>query len=84
MESTKILYQNVCDFCKIRALSIQKFEQLCGLGIGTVSRWSKDQSASLRIIDRIYYKTGIPTGYWIKKDGIRKWTKESLQTSSQK
>ena len=67
-----MIYENVVDFCRSRRISISKFEKMCGLGNGTVSKWKDDKNMpSMKILVRIEKGTKVPIESWIKIGGIR-------------
>ena len=67
-----MIYENVVDFCRSRSISISKFEKMCGLGNGTVSKWKDDKNMpSMKILVRIEKCTKVPIESWIRIGGAR-------------
>lgn len=59
-----MLYKRIQAFCRERGISIARFEQMCGIGNGTVKRWTI-KSPSLRSLIKISRATRVPLEYWL-------------------
>ena len=57
------MFEKIEKFCKEKGISINKFEDECGFGNGTVSKWRGGKvKPSMNSIERIAEYTKIPVG----------------------
>jgi transcriptional regulator with XRE-family HTH domain len=63
-----VVYNNVIEYCSNHNLSIYAFEQKCGIGNGTVSKWKeKNFDPSIPTLQKIVNATGVPIAEWLKE-----------------
>lgn len=60
------IYERVIEYCKEQDIPVYKFEQICGIGNGTISKWRKRNVVpSIGSLVKISIGTDIPLMYWI-------------------
>lgn len=59
-----MLYKRILAFCREHGISIACFEKMCGIGNGTVKRWTY-KSPSLRSLIKISRATRVPLEFWL-------------------
>lgn len=63
-----MIYENVKRYCKEHGLSIFAFEQLCGIGNGTIARWENDKSRpTLQSLEKMAKATGTRVIDWMEE-----------------
>jgi len=61
-----MVYDKIIEYCSKKNISIMTFEQMCGIGNGTVARWKDNASnPSLNSLKKIETYTKIPIKKWI-------------------
>lgn len=57
--------EKVEDYCQKKGLTIQGFEQMCGLSNGTVGKWRNGGFPSVPTLQKIEIATKIPIKKWL-------------------
>lgn len=61
-----MVYEKVVRFCLKKKITICRFEKVCGLSNGSVSKWKEGKSSpTIATIEKMVRATGVPAIYWI-------------------
>lgn len=61
-----MIMEKVQTYCAENHISVAKFERMCGIGNGTVSKWSSRKSKpSLNTLEKMSKATKKPLSYWM-------------------
>lgn len=64
-----MVFDNVVKYCNRHDMTIQMFEELCGIGNGTVGRWRFGKSQpSMKTLRKMTKSTGTTYSFWLRED----------------
>lgn len=73
-EKTQNVYQNIRNYCDQHGISLQAFEESCGIGNGVLAKWGRGKMApTLKSLEKLEATTKIPVASWLMKgafDGV--------------
>lgn len=63
------MVNRVLQYCSDNGIAVYRFEQICGIGNGSVQKWRDGLcSPNLETIKKISTATGIPVSEWVKEE----------------
>lgn len=70
LSTSKSVLGNVKRYCEKHKISVLLFEQMCGLGNGTVGKWKSGRLPSISTLQKMEIATGVPMIEWLKDEEV--------------